>query len=185
MNSLSAISRSSCSRRARPREGRRGACRCPVRGPTGAMISPASMAFASSPASIATSRTRCGGSRSSGEREGVFSNLVPATRVQIARAGGAEIVAPRPPPRLARGARPRLPLALRLRDRVGNPTRGAGALRRSPAAAADELRGASLRRVRAPELVGVLRGADAVGRLRQVPRRRAHAHAWSRPRPAR
>ena len=29
-----------------------------------------------------------------GERDGVLSNLVPATRVQMARAGGAEIVAP-------------------------------------------------------------------------------------------
>ena len=29
-----------------------------------------------------------------GERDGVFSNLVPATRVQMARAGGAEIISP-------------------------------------------------------------------------------------------
>ena len=44
-----------------------------------------------------------------GERDGVLSNLVPATRVQMARAGGAEIVTPSHLPAIARRARPRLP----------------------------------------------------------------------------
>ena len=57
-----------------------------------------------------------------GERDGVFSNLVPATRVQIARAGGAEIVGPSHLP----GSLGELHLAFRslfaYADRGGNPT---------------------------------------------------------------
>ena len=114
------------------------------------------------------------------ERDGVLSNLVPATRVQIARAGGAEIITASSPPGLARRAGPRLSGAVRLRHRTRDLAGRVGVLRGSTAPVADLLRGSALRRVRAPELVGVLRGADAVGRLRQVPGRRADAHPGRR-----
>ena len=55
-----------------------------------------------------------------------------------------------------------------------------GQFRQRSAPPVDQLQGAALCRVRAPELVGVLGGADPLARVRQVPRRRADPHAGGR-----
>ena len=63
------------------------------------------------------------------------------------------------------------------RRRSGIPPHEHALLRRAAADAADELRRAAPRAVGAPELVGVQRRRAAQRGVREVPRRRAHAHA--------
>ena len=112
-----------------------------------------------------------------GRRDGVFANLAAASRMQVARDGGVGARRAGALPQLAARPGPGLQVAVRLRDRPGDRSRRAAALRRPPAPAAHQLREAPLRRLRAPELVGVLRGGRALGGLPEVPRRRTHAHA--------
>ena len=116
-----------------------------------------------------------------GQAAGVLDNLVTATEVQLAREDGQERAGhagslPGDHQRLAGHAG----LRDRVRDQPRDTARRAGALREPPQQPALRVRGAALRAVREPELVGVLGRRAALGGLPEVPRRRAHALARGR-----
>ena len=153
-NALGGKARSDPGRRHR---GRRAPATCP-----------ASTASASSPASTTTSRTRCGASRSPGNPNGVYDNLVAAERRQVAARG-------RPPrrrlvrhrPRPAAGADASTACAASSSSELGGtrrPAAGARLLRRAPAGLRHQLRRAPLRPVGARQLVGLHQGRRQVAR---------------------
>ena len=85
------------------------------------------------------------------------------------------------PPGVARRPRGGQPVPGRVDDGARNPRRRAGGAHGATADAAHELRRAALRAVGAAELVGVRRRRAPLGRVPEVPRRRAHAHARGGP----
>ena len=113
-----------------------------------------------------------------GRADGVAGNLVTATRALLAQAGGRnELLGVTH----AAGSLDDLSAVSRFLRGWATPGRDprarARALRRAAADPADELRRTAARAVRAPELVGVLGRRAAQRAVREVPRRRAHAHA--------
>ena len=113
-----------------------------------------------------------------GERDGVFSNLVPATRVQMARAGGAEIIAPAHLP----GSLGELDLAFRSLLRLRRPSWESHPRSRLYfvdrllllLTSCEERRFAEYEHQSWWEFSGAQTRSAG---LRQVPRRRAHPHA--------
>ena len=140
---------------------------------------PASTGSVSSPASTATSRHD--GADPYGQRAGRFATTSSPRRGCSVLEGGREPIATVALPRTF----PDLDEAFRFAASTTRPGSGSSRrtplLRRAAADAAHELRGAALRGVGSAELVGLHGRRARRSGLRQVPRRRPHAHARGRP----